>query len=153
MIAMSYGNVYVAHVSMGANMTQMVKTFAEAEEHPGPSLIIAYSPCIAHGIDMSEMPEHQKLAVDSGYWPLFRYDPKLEVEGKTAFRLDSRPPTIPFGEFAHKEARFAMLTRTNPEQAERLMAEAQRDIDNRWHLYEQMEDVEWTVHPEEEEVT
>ena len=102
---------------------------------------------------MSEMPEHQKLAVDSGYWPLFRYDPKLEVEGKTAFRLDSRPPTIPFGEFAHKEARFAMLTRTNPEQAERLMAEAQRDIDNRWHLYEQMEDVEWTVHPEEEEVT
>ncbi len=152
MIAMAYGNVYVAHVSMGANMTQVVKAFAEAEAHPGPSLIIAYSPCIAHGIDMADMALHQKEAVESGYWPLYRYDPHLETAGKTAFRLDSRPPTIPFSEFARKEGRFAVLARSNPDQADRLMAEAQRDIDDRWHLYEQMEDVEWTVHPEEEEV-
>ena len=152
MIAMAYGQVYVAHVSMGANMTQVVKAFAEAEAHQGPSLIIAYSPCIAHGIDMTEMATHQKEAVESGYWPLYRYDPGLEQQGKTAFRLDSRAPTIPFAEFARKEARFAVLARSNPEHAARLMEEAQQDIDDRWHLYEQMEDVEWTVHEEEEEV-
>jgi pyruvate-ferredoxin/flavodoxin oxidoreductase len=153
MIAMAYGNVYVAHVSMAANMTQVVKAFAEAEAHPGPSLIIAYSPCIAHGIDMAEMADHQKEAVESGYWPLYRYDPHLEAEGKTAFRLDSRPPTMKFADFARKEARFAVLARSNPEHAAELMEAAQRDIDDRWHLYEQMEDVEWTVHPEEEELS
>ncbi len=153
MIAMAYGNVYVAHVSMGANMTQMVKAFAEAEAHPGPALIIAYSPCIAHGIDLSDMASHQKDAVESGYWPLYRYDPMLEAAGKTAFRLDSRPPTKTFEQFARTEARFAMLARANPEHAAQLMAQAQQDIDDRWHLYEQMEDIEWTVHPEEAEVT
>ena len=152
MIAMAYGNVYVAHVSMGANMTQVVKAFAEAEAHRGPSLIIAYSPCIAHGIDMAKMADHQKQAVESGYWPLYRYDPHLEDVGKTGFRLDSRPPTMSFAEFARNEARFAVLARSNPDEAAKLMAEAQQDIDDRWHLYEQMEDVEWTVHPEEEEV-
>jgi pyruvate-ferredoxin/flavodoxin oxidoreductase len=137
-IAMSYGNVYVAQVAMGANPTQSVKAFAEADAHPGVSLIIAYSPCIAHGIDMSTMMSHQKEASESGFWPLYRYDPAREAEGNPGLRLDSRKPTIPFKEFARKEARFAMLGRANPERADHLMDRAQQDIDDRWHLYEQM---------------
>lgn len=137
-IAMSYGNVYVAQVAMGANPTQTVRAFAEASAHPGVSLIIAYSPCIAHGIDMSTMMSHQKEASDSGYWPLYRYDPSREAAGQPGLRLDSRKPTMPFKEFARKEARFAMLGRANPERADALMDLAQQDIDDRWHLYEQM---------------
>ncbi len=145
MIAMAYGDVYVAQVAMGANMTQVVKAFEEAEAHPGPSLIIAYSPCIAHGIDMSKMAGHQKMAVDSGYWPLYRYDPEREATGERGLRLDSRKPKIPFREFAETEGRFAMLARSDPATAERLFDEAQADIDNRWHLYEQMVEVERTA--------
>ncbi len=145
MIAMAYGDVYVAHIAMGANMTQTVKALAEAAAHPGPSLVIAYSPCIAHGIDMSDMMGHQKMAADSGYWPLYRYDPRLEAEGERGLRLDSRKPTIPFKEFAASEARFSMLERLNPEVAVELFSAAQRDIDDRWHLYEQMVDVERTA--------
>ncbi|MFO7547754.1 MAG: pyruvate:ferredoxin (flavodoxin) oxidoreductase [Acidimicrobiia bacterium] len=137
-IAMSYGNVYVAQVAMGANMTQTVRAFAEAEAYPGVSLIIAYSPCIAHGIEMSTQMSHQKEAADSGYWPLYRYDPAREEAGEPGLRLDSRTPTIPFKEFAAKEARFAMLAKVNPSHAAELMARAQQDIDDRWHLYEQM---------------
>ena len=137
-IAMSYGNVYVGQVAMGANPTQTVRTFAEAEQHPGVSLIIAYSPCIAHGIDMSGMMGHQKEATESGYWPLFRYDPAREAQGDPGLRLDSRKPTMPFEQFARREARFAMLGTANPERAEDLMARAQQDIDDRWNLYEQM---------------
>ncbi len=142
MIAMSYGDVYVAQVAMGANMTQVVKAFAEAEAHPGPSLIIAYSPCIAHGIDMSDMMGHQKMAADSGYWPMYRYDPRREQRGEHGLHLDSRKPKVAFRDFAMSEARFAMLTRTDPATAEDLFARAQRDIDDRWHLYEQMVEVE-----------
>jgi pyruvate-ferredoxin/flavodoxin oxidoreductase len=145
MIAMAYGNVYVAHIAMGANMTQTVKAFAEAAAHPGPSIIIAYSPCIAHGIDMSDMMGHQKMAADSGYWPLYRFDPGREAKGDHALHLDSRKPTIPFKEFAMTEARFSMLTRTSPDVAEELMTLAQQDIDDRWHLYEQMVEVERTA--------
>ncbi len=145
MIAMAYGDVYVAQVAMGANMTQVVKAFAEAEAHPGPSLIIAYSPCIAHGIDMTKMMARQKLAAETGYWPLYRFDPHREQRGDHALHLDSRPPTVPFSEFALGENRFAMLARSAPETAERLFALAQRDIDDRWHLYEQMVDVERTA--------
>ena len=134
MIAMAYGNVYVAQIAMGANMRQTVKAFAEAEAHPGPSLIIAYSPCIAHGIDMETMMTHQKEAADSGYWPLYRFDPALASDGGHPFRLDSREPTILFKEFAMKEARFAMLARANPDESERLMDLAQTDIDDRWAL-------------------
>jgi pyruvate-ferredoxin/flavodoxin oxidoreductase len=137
-IAMSYGNVYVAQVAMGANMTQVVRAFAEAEAHPGVSLIIAYSPCIAHGIEMSTQMTHQKEATESGYWPLFRYDPSREASGQPGLRLDSRAPTIRFKEFASKEARFAMLSKSNPDHADELMARAQQDIDDRWHFYEQM---------------
>jgi pyruvate-ferredoxin/flavodoxin oxidoreductase len=137
-IAMSYGNVYVAQVAMGANPTQTVRAFAEAEQHEGVSLLIAYSPCIAHGIDMSTQMSHQKDAAASGYWPLYRFDPAREDVGDPALYLDSRKPTIKFKEFASKEARFAMLGRVNPERAEALMDGAQKDIDDRWHFYEQM---------------
>ncbi|MGA7097568.1 MAG: pyruvate:ferredoxin (flavodoxin) oxidoreductase, partial [Acidimicrobiia bacterium] len=137
-IAMSYGNVYVGQVAMGANPTQTVRAFVEAEQHPGVSLLIAYSPCIAHGIDMAQQMDHQREASESGYWPLYRYDPSRESVGQPGLRLDSRKPTIPFKEFARKEARFAMLGRANPERADELMTMAQRDIDDRWHFYEQM---------------
>jgi pyruvate-ferredoxin/flavodoxin oxidoreductase len=145
MIAQSYGNVYVAQVAMGANMNQVVKAFAEAEAHPGTSLIIAFSPCIAHGIDMGTMMSHQKRAAESGYWPLYRYDPAADAVGKPGLRLDSREPTISFKEFAAKEGRFAMLARANPEHAEELAEQAQADIDNRWQLYEQMVHVHRTA--------
>jgi pyruvate-ferredoxin/flavodoxin oxidoreductase len=150
-IAMSYGNVYVAQIAMGANQTQTVKAFDEAEQHEGVSLIIAYSPCIAHGIDMSTQMSHQKEAADSGYWPLYRYDPARERVGDPGLRLDSRTPSIPFSEFARKEARFAMLARANPERASELAAAAQQDIDNRWHLYEQMVNIHRTAEYTEEE--
>ena len=142
MIAMAYGDVYVAQIAMGANMTQTVKAFNEAVAHKGPSLIIAYSPCIAHGIDMSNMMGHQKMAAESGYWPLYRFDPNREALGDHALHLDSRKPTTSFKEFAMTEARFSMLTRTNPEAADELMTKAQQDIDDRWHLYQQMVEVE-----------
>ncbi len=151
MIAMSYGTAYVAQVSMGANMTQVAKAFAEAEAHDGPSLIIALSPCIAHGIDMATMMAHQKEAADSGYWPLYRFNPAEEAEGRPAMKLDSRAPKISFREFAKSEGRFAMLARANPEHYEELMDQAQDDIDNRWHLYEQMIHVERTAELAEEE--
>ncbi len=151
MIAMGYGNVYVAQVAMGANMTQVVKAFSEAEAHPGPSLIIAFSPCIAHGIDMATMMQHQKEAAESGYWPLYRYDSAAGALGQPALKLDSRSPTVPFKEFAKNEGRFAMLTRSNPKHAEELTQLAQDDIDNRWHLYEQMVNVERTAVFEEAE--
>ncbi len=139
-IAMAYGSVYVAQVALAANNIQVVKAFAEAESFDGPSLIIAYSQCIAHGIDMEKGMSHQKEAVDSGYWPLFRYDPRLE-DGHP-FHLDSKKPSIRFKEFAWQEARFAMLARSQPEEAERLFRLAQDDIDERWSVYEQMADIE-----------
>ena len=145
MIAMAYGDVYVAQVAMGANMTQVVKAFQEAESHPGPSLIIAYSPCIAHGIDMKQMMGRQKLAAEAGYWPLYRFDPHREEQGDHALHLDSRPPTVPFSDFALGEDRFAILARSEPDVADALFEEAQQDIDNRWHLYEQMVEVERTA--------
>jgi pyruvate-ferredoxin/flavodoxin oxidoreductase len=142
MIAMAYGNVYVAQVAMGANMTQAVRAFTEAEAYEGPSLIIAYSPCIAHGIDMAHQLDHQKDAVATGYWPLYRFDPRLAASEEHPFKLDSRPPSMPFSEFAAKEARFAMLNRSNPERAEMLIEAAQEDITERRRLYEQLAGVE-----------
>jgi pyruvate-ferredoxin/flavodoxin oxidoreductase len=146
-IAMAYGNVYVAHVAIGANNTQTVKAIAEAEAHHGPSLVIAYSTCIAHGIDMTTSMSHQKDLVDSGYWPLYRFDPSKD--GDQAFRLDSRTPSKPFREVAMREARYAMLSRSNPAGAETLLDLAQQDIDDRWALYRQFSDVVWTQ-PEDE---
>ncbi len=118
MIAAGYGNVYVAQVALGADNPQTVKAFAEAEAYDGPSLIIAYSHCIAHGIEMATAMQHQKEAADSGYWPLYRYDPRLDKP----FQLDSRPPKIPVSEFTASENRFALLARANPAESDALAA-------------------------------
>jgi pyruvate-ferredoxin/flavodoxin oxidoreductase len=150
MIATAYGDVYVAQIAMGADMPHTVKVIAEAEAHPGPSLVIAYSTCIAHGIDMSTSMSHQKEAVLSGYWPLYRFDPSAIEREEHPFRLDSKRPTLPLREFARQEARYAILERTDPHRATALMAAAQADVDARWHLYEQMAGVERGVeHPDE----
>jgi len=148
-IAMSYEDVYVAQVAMGANQTQVVKAFTEAASFPGPSIILAYSTCIAHGIDMGTSMSQQKRLTDSGFWPLYRYDPRVTIKGKHAFHLDSRAPSIPFSEVAANEARFAMLARSDPEQARRLGALAQADIDERWKLYEQFADLDRVI-PDEQ---
>jgi pyruvate-ferredoxin/flavodoxin oxidoreductase len=139
MIAMSYGNVYVGQIAMGANPAQAVKTLREAASWPGPSLVVAYSHCIAHGIEMSTSMSHQRDVVRSGIWPLFRFDPRL-ASGTTGtpLQLDSRKPTIPFSAIAEKEGRYAMLTRAHPERAKDLHRLAQADIDARWQLYEQL---------------
>ncbi|MBI3648141.1 MAG: pyruvate:ferredoxin (flavodoxin) oxidoreductase [Actinobacteria bacterium] len=150
MIATAYGSVYVAQVAIGADNVQTVKAFAEAESHHGPSLIIAYSHCIAHGIDMSTAMSHQKEGVDSGYWPLYRYDPRLPADGQHPLRLDSKAPTLPLKAFTGKEARFAMLARSDPERSDELMAQAQHEVDDRRRLYEQLAGIERHAEPEEE---
>ena len=142
MIAMAYGNVYVAQVAFGANPLQTVKAFQEAESYHGPSLLISYSHCIAHGIEMSKGAEHQKDAVATGYWPLYRYDPRHAHAGERPFRLDSGKPTKKFRDYALREARFSMLAGANPQQAERLLDLAQADIESRWRYYEQLAGIE-----------
>ena len=149
LLAMSYGNVYIAQIAYGANPQQTLRAFLEAERYPGPSLILAYSHCIAHGIDMSCATQHQADAVKCGYWPLYRYDPRHAHAGDHPMRLDSRKPKKPFREWALREARFAMLQRSDPARADHLLDLAQRDIDERWRLYAQMTDLERTV-PDQE---
>jgi len=138
MMVMSYGYIYVAQVAMGASDIQTLKAFREAESYDGPSLIIAYSPCIAHGYDMANSLEQSSLAVKSGLWPLYRFDPRLAEEGKNPLQLDSKKPRIPLPEFAYNETRFRMLVQSNEKRAEMLMAKAQQGINERWTLYEQM---------------
>nr|WP_235498464.1 MULTISPECIES: pyruvate:ferredoxin (flavodoxin) oxidoreductase [unclassified Frankia] len=133
LVAAAYGDVYVAQVALGANDAHTVKAFNEAASWNGPSLIIAYSHCIAHGINMTAGMEHQKRAVRSGYWPLYRFDPREEEQ---PFSLDSRAPSIPFSEFAAAESRFTRLSRANPAEAGRLEELAQSDILGRWRNYE-----------------
>ena len=140
-IARRYGDVYVAQVAIGGSEIQTVKALQEADAWDGPSLVIAYSTCIAHGIDMRTSMTHQKAAVKSGYWPLYRYRPTTE-EHEHPFQLDSAAPSIPFRDFAMEEARFAMLARSNPERSQYLLAMAQTEIDERWHYYEQLGSVE-----------
>jgi pyruvate-ferredoxin/flavodoxin oxidoreductase len=136
LMAMSYGNVYVARVAMGANDAQSVRAIMEAERYNGPSLIIAYAHCIAHGIDMGKGLENQKLAVETGYWPLFRYNPALESEGKNPFSLDSKAPKIPLKEFTSREDRFKVLEKIDPQRARDLAELEQKDIQARWTIYE-----------------
>jgi pyruvate-ferredoxin/flavodoxin oxidoreductase len=138
LIAMTYGNIYVAKVAMGANDLQTLKAFIEAEAYNGPSLIIAYSHCIAHGIDMSTGMKNQKAAVDSGHWPLFRYNPDLTKEGKNPFKLESKGLKIPFKDYAYLETRYKMLTKSHPDLAAKLLLEAQADTETTWKTYEQM---------------
>ena len=144
MIAMAYEHVYVAHVAFGAKDVQTLRAFREAEAFPGPSLIIAYSPCIAHGVDLHRNLEQQKMAVASGHWPLFRYDPRRAAEGKNPLQLDSKKPSIPFREFAETEMRFAILSRMHPETADELFGKAQQQIDERFRHYEQLAAIEYT---------
>jgi pyruvate-ferredoxin/flavodoxin oxidoreductase len=144
MIAMTYGNIYVAQVAMGANDTQSVRAFVEAEAYPGPSLIIAYSHCIAHGYNLRLGFEHQKLAVDSGAWVLYRYDPRRTDEGLNPLQLDSRAPKIPLQDYVYTETRFRMLTQSDPDEAERLLALAQDDAKKRWRMYEQLASLDYS---------
>ncbi len=131
----SYGSVYVAQVALGGNDSHVVKAFQEAEAHEGPSVIIAYSSCIAHGYDLVHGLEQQKLAVQSGYWPLMRYNPSLREEGKNPFQLDSKAPSIRLKDYAYREARYTMLARSNPERATELLNEAQDDVERQWRVY------------------
>jgi pyruvate-ferredoxin/flavodoxin oxidoreductase len=136
MLAMTYGNIYVARVAMGANDAQCMRAFLEAEAFDGPSLIVAYSHCIAHGYDMVHGLEQQKAAVLSGHWPLFRYHPALAAMGKNPLRLDSKAPSIPLERYAYNETRYTMLAQTHPAAAKDLLALAQEDVRTRWRLYE-----------------
>ncbi|ATX81068.1 pyruvate-ferredoxin/flavodoxin oxidoreductase [Mariprofundus ferrinatatus] len=136
--AISYGNVYVARVAMGANPQQTLLAMREAEDYPGPSIILAYSHCIAHGIDMTQGLHQQDMAVASGYWPLIRYNPMLRQAGKKPFVLDSPTPTMKVRDYAYTEMRYKLLQRNHPEEAERLMNLAQESADLRWATYEHM---------------
>ncbi|MFZ5368351.1 MAG: pyruvate:ferredoxin (flavodoxin) oxidoreductase [Spirochaetota bacterium] len=134
-IAMSYGYVYVAKVSMGANIAQTIKAFREAESYDGPSIIIAYSHCINHGIDMMKGMDQQKAAVTSGLWPIYRYDPRLKAQGKNPFQLDSKDPTTPVEDFMYKEVRFKALKAADPDRADALLAKAKAQIERTWKEY------------------
>lgn len=138
MTAIRYGDVYIAQVAMGANDTHTIKAFLEAEAHPGPSLIIAYSQCIAHGIDMAKGMRQQKLAVDSGYWPLYRFNPRLTEENKNPFLLDSSDPKIPLQDYIYTEGRYRMLQQSEPAVAKFLLGEAQKAVTRRWQQYKQL---------------
>jgi pyruvate-ferredoxin/flavodoxin oxidoreductase len=138
LMATKYGNVYVAQVAMGASDTQTVKALIEAEAHEGPSLVIAYSQCIAHGIDIAKGMSHQKLAVDSGHWPLYRYNPARADEGKNPFQLDSGDPKIPLQDYIYTEARYRMLQQSDPAVAKFLLGRAQAAVNARWQQYKQM---------------
>jgi pyruvate-ferredoxin/flavodoxin oxidoreductase len=138
LLAMTYGHVYVAHVAFGANDTQTVKAFLEAESYNGPSLVIAYAHCIAHGIDTKHGLQQQNRAVASGHWPLYRFDPRAAAPGRFPLTLDSKPPKIRFEEYAYEETRYSVLKRTDPEAALRLAAEAQAEIDRRYRLYQEL---------------
>jgi pyruvate-ferredoxin/flavodoxin oxidoreductase len=138
MTAMRYGNVYTAQVAMGANDTHTIKAFLEAEAHPGPSLIIAYSQCIAHGIDMAKGMHQQKLAVDSGHWPLYRYNPQLVEENKNPFQLDSSDPKISLQDYIYTEGRYRMLQQSEPAVAKFLLGQAQKAVARRWQQYKQL---------------
>jgi pyruvate-ferredoxin/flavodoxin oxidoreductase len=138
LLAMTYGNVYVARVAMGANDAQTLRAFHEAEAYAGPALIIAYSPCIAHGYDLRQGLDQQKKAMLSGYWPLYRYNPDLAKEGKNPMALDSKPPSLPLSDYMYNETRFSLLTQTNPAEAERLLGLAQHDVAEQWKTYERL---------------
>ena len=146
MTAMRYGDVYIAQVAMGANDTHTIKTFLEAEAHPGPSLIIAYSQCIAHGIDMAKGMHQQKLAVDSGYWPLYRYNPRLVDENKNPFQLDSSDPKISLQDYIYTEGRYRMLQQSEPAVAKFLLGQAQKAVSRRWQQYKKLATVDESRH-------
>ncbi|MBL8056246.1 MAG: pyruvate:ferredoxin (flavodoxin) oxidoreductase, partial [Anaerolineales bacterium] len=138
LLAVSYGHIYVARVAMGADDEQAVKAIAEAEAYNGPALIIAYAHCIAHGYDLKHGLSQQKLAVQSGYWPLFRYNPALKADGKNPFLLDSKPPIVSVDKYMYNEGRFNMLSQSHPDEAHHLLEMAQSDVNTRWTTYERL---------------
>jgi pyruvate-ferredoxin/flavodoxin oxidoreductase len=138
LMAMAYGHVYVAQVAFASKDTQTVNAFREAESYPGPSMIIAYSHCIAHGYGLEDGLDHQKLAVDTGLWPLYRFDPRKLEAGENPLKLDSKAPNVSFEELANSETRFRMLMKANPERAKKLLAEAQASVTSRFNLYQQL---------------
>jgi pyruvate-ferredoxin/flavodoxin oxidoreductase len=143
LLAMDYENVYVAHIAYGAKDIQTLRAFLEAEAHDGPSLIIAYSPCIAHGVDLSNNHRQQEMAVKSGHWPLFRFDPKRIEKGENPLHLDSSEPSIPYKEFIQSETRFSMLWHSNPEDAEVFLQQAQEEVLHRYSYYKQLAELDW----------
>ncbi|MCQ8180192.1 pyruvate:ferredoxin (flavodoxin) oxidoreductase [Methylomonas sp. SURF-1] len=144
LLAMDYGNVYVAHVAYAGKDTQTLSAFLEAEAHNGPSIIIAYSPCIAHGVDLSNNHRQQNLAVKSGHWPLFRFNPAKIQQGKNPMQLDSAEPSIPYRDFVMTETRFSMLWQSHPDHAEAFLKQAQHDVKNRYRYYQQLAALEWS---------
>ncbi len=143
MIAMAYGYIYVAKIAMGANDQQTLRAFLEADAYEGPSLIIAYSHCIAHGIDMRKGLDQQRLAVNSGIWPMYRYNPMLAAEGKNPLQIDSKDPSVPVQDYAYNETRYRMLLQADEARAEALMEQAKDDVEKRWNLYRQMASIQY----------
>ena len=137
-MAITHKNAYVAQVSIGANKQQLINAFTEAEKYNGPSLIIAYTPCIEHGVNMRSSVEEEKLAVDTGHWLLYRYNPALLQENRNPFILDCKPPTKKVRELYERENRFATLLRSNPVEAEKLLSQAQEDIEKRYAFYQKL---------------
>jgi pyruvate-ferredoxin/flavodoxin oxidoreductase len=148
MMAMTYGSVYVAKIAMGANDAQTVKAIKEAESYPGPSLIIAYSHCIAHGINMGTAMDTQVKAVKSGHWPLYRFDPRVAAEGKNPLQLDSKEPSLSYEDYAYDQTRFTMLTKSDPEGAAKLLKLGQKDVERQWALYSQIKDLDCSAFKE-----
>jgi pyruvate-ferredoxin/flavodoxin oxidoreductase len=142
LLAMMYGHVYVAKISLGANENQALKAFLEAEAYDGPSLIIAYSHCIAHGIDMAKGMAQQKLAVETGCWPLYRYNPALRAEGKNPLQIDSKPPKARLEDYIYNENRYRILRKSNPEVAAALLKQAQQAVVEQWNLLEKLSKAE-----------
>ena len=138
MLAMTYGNVYVAHVALGAKDAQTVRAIQEAESFPGPSIVIAYAHCIAHGIEMEDGLDRQALAVDSGYWPLFRFDPRRVEAGESPLKLDSPPPKVPLMAYVEGENRYRMVQKADPARFKAIIETAQAQVDQRYHLYAEL---------------
>ncbi len=150
-MAMTYGNVYVAQIAMGASDIQSLRAIIEAEHYDGPSIIIAYSHCIAHGYDLAKGFEQQKLAVDSGYWPLYRYNPENIKKGKNPLKLDYKGPKIPLEDYIYNETRYKMLTKANPERAKKLLADAQEHVNEMWKIYSHMASMDYSHFLEKQE--
>jgi pyruvate-ferredoxin/flavodoxin oxidoreductase len=150
MIAMTYGYIYVAKVAIGANQNQVVKAFMEAENYDGPSLIIAYSHCINHGINMTKGYSEQKLAVESGHWPLYRYNPDLALQGNNPLQLDSKEPTIPLSDYVYNENRYKILQRSNPDASSRFIETAQKAVIAKYKMLKQLAAMEVDTDSKEE---
>jgi pyruvate-ferredoxin/flavodoxin oxidoreductase len=138
LISMCYGNIYVACVAMGAKDEHTLKSFLEAEAYDGPALIIAYSHCIAHGINMTTALQNQKAAVQSGQWLLYRYNPELAAKGENPLHIDSGPPKLPVADYLKLENRFRMLTQSKPDAAKYLFERAQQNVDARWQFFQRL---------------